>query len=212
MYRLIISGAKEGSYNMAVDTAIFSYFKKGFVPPTIRFFWFEPPCVSIGRIQKIKGLMNAKYYLVRRPTGGRAVIHKGDLSFSIICRTDDPLFGGDILQTYMRSSSMLVDTLREMGIEAGMVKAKTGDIRSPLCLQSTSRYELVSGGRKVMGNAQWREGDFILLQGSMDIADRESLIEKYKSVLRRRGIEFEEGNLTDEESSLALSDAPEFRI
>ncbi len=213
MYRLIISGAQEGAYNMAVDSAIFENFKISNVPPTIRFFWFEPPCISIGRIQNPETLSNIKYYLVRRPTGGRAVIHKNDLSFSIICRIDDPVFGGNVLKTYMRSSHLLVDTLRSVGIDAEMVKAESGNLKSPLCLKSTSRYEMVSGGRKIMGNAQWREDDMILLQGSLSVkADREDVIDKYKLVLFNRGIEFSEGSLTDEEQSLALLNTPKFRI
>lgn len=213
MYRLINSGAQEGVYNMAVDAAIFDYFRKGYVPPTIRVFWFKPPCVSIGRIQKPEPLSRLEYYLVRRPTGGRAVVHKDDLSYSIVCRVDDPVFGGDVLKTYMRSSLLFVDALKLIGIGAELVRTKSGDLRSPLCFQSISRFEVVSNGKKVMGNAQWRDDNSVLLQGSISVkADREILIEKYKSVLRDSEIDFIEGVLTDEEKSLAHTYIPRFRI
>ncbi len=213
MYRLIISGAQEGAYNMAIDSAIFENFKISNVPPTIRFFWFEPPCISIGRIQSLSTLSKMKYSIVRRPTGGRAVVHKDDLSFSIICKRDDTVFGGNVLETYMKSSSLFVETIRLLGIQAEMIKAKSGNQRSPLCFQSKSRYEVICNGKKILGSAQRREGEFILLQGSMSLdVDREKVIGKYKKVMQDRFIEYEEGCLTEGEKSLAFINTARFKI
>jgi len=213
MFRLIITGAEEGAFNMAVDYAMFEKFRAGGLPPIIRFFWFVPPCVSIGRLQSPDTVHNTGYYLVRRPTGGRAVVHKDDLSYSIICKRDNPVFGGDILKTYIKSSSILVEVARLLGIDAEIVKAKSGSAMSPLCFQSKSRYEIVSNGKKIIGSAQKREGEFVLLQGSisLDIA-REKIIEKYRSVLHNKGIEYTVDTLTDQESALAHLYTPMFRI
>lgn len=213
MFRLIITGAEEGAYNMAVDSAIIEKFKVDSVLPTIRFFWFDPPCVSIGRLQCPDSLCNMGYYLVRRPTGGRAVVHKDDLSYSIVCKRDNPVFGGNVLETFMKSSRLLVEAVRLLGIDAEIVRARSGSERPPLCFQSKSRYEVVSDGKKIIGSAQKREGEFILLQGSISLdLLRETIIDKYRLVLSNRGIGYAIDTLTKEEKALALHNTPMFRI
>jgi lipoate-protein ligase A len=201
VFRLIITGAEEGAYNMAVDSAIIEKFKVDSVLPTIRFFWFDPPCVSIGRLQCPDSLCNMGYYLVRRPTGGRAVVHKDDLSYSIVCKRDNPVFGGNVLETFMKSSRLLVEAVRLLGIDAEIVRARSGSERPPLCFQSKSRYEVVS------------DGEFILLQGSISLdLLRETIIDKYRLVLSNRGIGYAIDTLTKEEKALALHNTPMFRI
>ncbi len=213
MFRFLSTGAEEGAFNMAVDYAIFEKFRAGGLPPTIRFFWFVPPCVSIGRLQSPDTMYNAEYYLVRRPTGGRAVVHKDDLSYSIICKKDNPVFGGDVFKTYMKSSSLLVEAVRLLGIDAEIVKVKSGCGRSPLCFQSKSKYEIVSNGKKIIGSAQKREREFILLRGSISLnVAREKIIDKYKSVLHNKDIEYTVDTLTEQESALARLYTPMFRI
>ncbi len=213
MFRLIITGADEGAYNMAVDYTILEKFKDGSVHPTIRFFWFAPPCVSIGRLQRADTLCDMEYYLVRRPTGGRAVVHRDDLSYSIICKRDDPVFGGNVLDTYMKSSSIFVKAMRLLGIKAEIVRARSSSRRSSLCFQSKSKYEVVSNGRKIIGSAQKREEDFILLQGSISLnVAREKIIDKYSSVLHSMGIGYKVDTLTEEERALAILRTPMFRI
>ncbi|OYD17574.1 hypothetical protein CH333_00155 [candidate division WOR-3 bacterium JGI_Cruoil_03_44_89] len=213
MFRLIITGEDEGAYNMAVDSAILEKFKEGSTPPTIRFFWFAPPCVSIGRLQCPDTVDGAEYYLVRRPTGGRAVVHEDDLSYSISCKRDDSVFGGNVLQTYMRSSRILVEAVRRLEIDAEIVRTRSGGERSPLCFQSKSRYEVVSGDKKIIGSAQKREGEFVLLQGSISLdVDMEMVIDKYRSVLHDMGIGYSVDSLTEEEKTLALLHTPMFRI
>ena len=212
MFRLLLTGAGEGAYNMGIDYAILQCFKAGSVPPTIRFFWFDPPCVSIGKLQTLLTLNNMGYYLVRRPTGGRAVVHKDDLSYSIICKRDHPLLGGRVLDTYLSSSRILVNAARLLGIPAEIVQTKSGNTRADLCFQSKGRYEIVSNQRKIIGSAQKREGDFILLQGSifLDI-EKEKIISKYKLILDSMGIDYKIDSLTEKEKNLARLYAPEFR-
>jgi len=213
MFRFLITGAEEGAFNMAVDYAILEKFRMDSVPPTIRFFWFVPPCVSIGRLQSPDTVYNMGYYLVRRPTGGRAVVHKDDLSYSIICKRDNSVFGGDVFKTYIRSSSLLAEAVRLLGIDAEIVKAKAGCGRSSLCFQSKSKYEIVSNGKKIIGRAQKREREFILLQGSISLnVAREKIIEKYRSVLHSMDIGYKVDTLTEEERALAIIRTPMFRI
>lgn len=211
MFRLLVTGAGEGVYNMGIDYAILQCFKSNSVPPTIRFFWFDPPCISIGKLQRLE-TKYSEYYLVRRPTGGRAVVHKDDLSYSIICKRDDPLFGGGVLDTYLSSSRILVKAVRLLGIPAEIVETKTGNVRTDLCFQSKGRYEIVSGQRKIIGSAQKREGDFILLQGTvfLDI-EKERIIDRYKFILHNIGLRYKIDTLTEKEKNLARLYAPEFR-
>ena len=178
--------------NMAVDETIFQGFLKGESPPTLRFYTFSPPAITLGYLQRMEevDLENCRrmgIQVVRRPTGGRAVIHEGDLTFSLVGGVDDPLFGGSLLETYRKVSEVFRVVFEKMGIEAKLVKSKVGVGLKPaptLCFSSTSRYELLVKGEKVMGCAQVRKGGSFLLQGSLRVEETER---NYHTLFRGNG-------------------------
>src|SRR3989304_9356626 len=113
-WRIIDTGKHNGYYNMAVDEAIAIAVREGRVPTTLRFYTWDPPCISIGYFQKPDESLNG--CIVRRITGGRAVFHGSDLSYSVVSRTDNKLFPDNIKGTYTGIAKALITGLRNLGI------------------------------------------------------------------------------------------------
>lgn len=157
---------------MGLDEAIFESVKRGYVPSTLRFYGFTPPAITIGYLQSIDDIdlelcKQEGIHVTRRITGGRAVFHDGDLTYSLVTSVNDPLLGGSIFDTYRAISNIFAAALNAIGVKANVVKAVSNKKRTSLCFGSTSRYELTVCGEKIFGSAQRREGDYIFGQGSL---------------------------------------------
>ncbi len=173
---------------MAVDYVLFLEFLEG-GPPTWRFYGFKEPSVTIGKLQRKVPRQLLKFPIARRPTGGRAVLHDGDLVFSLVASWERGYFAGSVLETYRKTSEIWVEAAKALGVPVEMSLGKpTG--YSDLCFESTSRYEITLEGKKVVGIAQMREQGAFLEQGSVYIpAPREALMEEVFKALARRGLE-----------------------
>ncbi len=176
MWRLIVDRAAPGAHNMAVDEAISQAIAARLVPPTLRFYAWDPPCVSLGRNQAASGVDLARcaargYEVVRRPTGGRAILHTDEMTYSIVAAPDDPLMQGYVLDSYLRISHGLVAGLQRLGIEAQEAPGtnRAGPDVSAACFEVPSAYEIVSGTRKVLGSAQARRSSSVLQHGSLPL-------------------------------------------
>ncbi len=179
-WRLIDSGPNLGVYNMAIDEELLAGAQAGEKVPVLRFYTWDPAAVSIGRFQKIDEAVNAgacKRHgidIVRRVTGGRAVLHDRELTYSIVSRTDDPLFPATVLDTYKLIAAALLQGLKNLGIPAEMVSrshrhaglVKKG-VKDPACFSSPSWYEILVHGRKIIGSAQRRLSNAFLQHGSI---------------------------------------------
>ena len=167
-------------YNMAVDEELLARAQAGEQVPVLRFYTWEPAAVSIGRFQKIEGAVNAEICkqrgidIVRRITGGRAVLHCKELTYSIIARTDDPLFPTNVLGAYKLIAAGLLQGLKNLGIPAEMVSRSSRhaalvkkDARDPACFSSPSWYEILVHNRKIIGSAQRRLSGAFLQHGSI---------------------------------------------
>jgi lipoate-protein ligase A len=172
-WRLIDSGPMDAFLNMAVDEALAIGVREG-MAPTLRFYSWERPSVSIGCFQKAEELdlaylNNAGIPFVRRPTGGRALLHGLELTYSFSAGTGEGAFSGGLLESYRKLSSALSLALRALGLdtEARLHRQHPRAPRSPLCFQSTSYGEITVEGRKVVGSAQKRWQTAMLQQGSM---------------------------------------------
>lgn len=174
-WRLLNTGLGEGAFNMALDQALVQSVGSGASLPLIRFFGWSPPAVSLGYNQKTKDLdieacRRAGFDIVRRPTGGRAVIHQDEFTYSVIAREDDPVIGGSIMETYARIAQGLLAGLKILGVDAEMVRSSAPDIpasASALCFAAAGRYEITARGKKLIGSAQRRMNGVILQQGSL---------------------------------------------
>jgi len=154
--RLLETGCNTGFFNMALDEVMLSQVEETKVP-TLRFYGWKPACISIGYFQNVTKQVNEAECekrgvdIVRRMTGGGTVYHKDELTYTIITPLENPLAADDILQSYKNVSQGLIESLNLMGVEA--------DFR-PL-------NDLVSGGRKISGNAQTRKKHCMLQHGTI---------------------------------------------
>ena len=188
-WRLIKDGYHTGFMNMAIDEAIMIAHREGLVPPTIRFYQWSPPAVSLGYFQDLKKEIdvdvckNLGIDIVRRPTGGKAVLHDKELTYSFIIRENHPLVNNSILETYKKISGGMIRGLSYLGITAEIVplreklkseslpkgeKSEThhSDFKS-ICFSVPSQYEVQVEGKKIVGSAQVRKREIVLQHGSL---------------------------------------------
>lgn len=161
---------------MAVDEAISIAFREGRVPPTLRFYTWAPSCISMGYFQRIEDALykssTENMQIVRRITGGRAVIHGCDLSYSVVSRIDNKIFHGNIKVTYLAISEALISGLKKLGIAVSLLKhnktqANLKYYRSTFCFDTAMGHEVSFEGRKLIGSAQRRWSDTFLQHGSI---------------------------------------------
>ena len=186
-WKLIIDGALDGSRNMAIDAELLNEVENSETPRTIvRFYSWQTPTISLGRNQQIAKAVDIDFCrasgidIVHRPTGGRAVLHDDELTYAVISN-DTGAFGDTIYGNYKRVSEALCLGYNRLGVPAILApdtrKPPPMDHDSdPPCFVSTSRYELMVDGRKIVGSAQRRIRRSFLQHGSMPITcNREAL-------------------------------------
>jgi len=168
--RLIDSGIADAAWNMAVDEAMLSLQPKiGFA--TLRFYRWEVPTLSIGYFQKTSGIdLNAcrqrSFAFVRRPTGGRAVLHDKELTYSFVCGLDQ--LPASVNGSHERINRALAHGLRRLGFDPVLAR-KTESGRSHACFDAPSYSELTIQGKKVAGSAQTRSREALLEHGSIPL-------------------------------------------
>ncbi|MCJ7811380.1 MAG: lipoate--protein ligase family protein [Dehalococcoidia bacterium] len=226
-WRFVDSGWATGARQMAVDDAILTLCGHGHSPPTLRLFRFRPVCLSLGRFQAAppETCRDDGLEVVRRPTGGRAVLHRGDICYSIIAPTGHPLVAGSIHQSYAKIARALAEGLAILGLPplqeaAAQVRLPEGD----WCFEAIAPHELALDGSKLVGSAQLRREGILLQQGSIRLASlggQPSVAMSLEEALGRRvprremaralvegfsrawGVQFRRGRLTAEEEQLA---------
>ena len=174
-WRLIESGRCGAAYNMALDEAIATFVRTKGGPPVLRLYGWSTRSLSIGHFQKASEVDTAycathRIPIVRRPTGGRAILHDAELTYSFSAGTDRGPFSHGLLDSYNRISVAFGLALEKIGIRAESRKRRErGSVLtgSPLCFQSSSFAELLIDGRKIVGSAQKRWRDGLLQQGSI---------------------------------------------
>ena len=176
-WRLIKTEATDGYYNMAIDEAIMKCHQDKKVPPTVRFYSWNPPALSLGYFQKLEkevnqeACQNAGIDIVRRLTGGRAILHDKELTYSITIREDYNLLSDSIVKSYKEISQGLVAGLNLLKIPAELKpmergkKSPTGN--SAACFDAPSWYEVILKNKKLIGSAQTRKKGTILQHGSL---------------------------------------------
>lgn len=176
MWRLIVEGAQRGAWNMAVDEALAEAVDGGRSAPALRLYRWSPPCLSLGFSQPYEaadaGFCAAHGVdVVRRPTGGRAVLHHLELTYAVAAPLGRGPFAHDLQAAYRTICGALVAGLRAMGIPAGLSGAPADGMIKPTqaipCFVGPAAGEVVAGGRKLVGSAMRRVGDSILQHGSI---------------------------------------------
>jgi len=176
-WRLLVTEPCDGATNMAIDEALWRGRHAGASPPTVRFFGWDPPTVSVGygqpldRHVDVAACRRLGVGLVRRPTGGSAIYHDGperELTYCVTATADDLAVGGDLLETYRWIARALVRGLNALGAGAEMVPTGRGLGPDPaFCFARTGAFEIEVGGRKLVGSAQRRLGTSFLQHGAV---------------------------------------------
>ncbi len=176
-WRLLKTPPALGAWNMAVDEAILEAVGRGEVPATLRLFAWEPPCLSLGYAQPIADVDQARlaergWQMVRRPTGGRAILHTDELTYSVIAPLAEPRLAGSVLESYQRLSQALLSALQRLGL-AAQSQEQAGQppsaAKGPVCFEVPSNYEITAEGRKLIGSAQARRKDGVLQHGTLPL-------------------------------------------
>ncbi len=162
---------------MALDEAILEAAATGVSPPTMRLYAWEPACLSLGYAQPFgdvdqQRLQALGWDLVRRPSGGRAILHSDELTYALIAPADNPYFAGGVLGSYRRLSQGLAAALAKLGLAPEVQDerhAQSERHASPVCFQISSAYEITVRGKKIIGSAQVRRRGGVLQHGSLPL-------------------------------------------
>jgi lipoate-protein ligase A len=175
-WRLLDTGELDGAANMAIDEAILRGVAEGSAPPTLRFFAWQPACLSLGQAQRaadvdFEACRALGVDVVRRPTGGRAILHVDELTYSVTARQDEPRVQGGIVESYRRLSEGLLAGLLRIGVPVRQIErpGSHDNDRGPVCFEAPSNYEIVFDGHKLVGSAQVRKNGAVLQHGSLPL-------------------------------------------
>ncbi len=172
---------------MAIDEAILEAHLNSLVPPTLRLYQFSPPAVSLGYAQIIEDkvcsrILGAGFDIVRRPTGGRAVLHCGDLTYAFICSSKGALISEYILVSesiaaaYKQICQALIIFLESLGIEVAFGNSKNTYREKIDCFSATTIGDLQYKGNKIIGSAQLRRKHAVLQHGSITLNQPQTLM------------------------------------
>ena len=177
-FRLLVTEPLDGAANMALDEALLLGRLRHGSPPTLRFFAWAPPTVSLGYGQRLDGRIDEQALvamglgLVRRATGGSAILHEGpdlEITYSVSAGAGDFEGASDLLETYRWIGEGLLSGLRALGAPVEMVSVQPSDPAAmpAFCFARTGSFELEIDGRKLVGSAQRRQGTAFLQHGAI---------------------------------------------
>lgn len=184
VWRLIVdSEPRSGPANMAVDEALALSVARAASPPTLRLYAWHPPAVSIGRFQSAQdvdsvALRDRGLDLVRRLSGGRALLHADEVTYAVLLPQSNPLVQTGVLESYRRLSQGLLQALQGLDLAPDPLQpARSGSgPRSAACLEVPSAYEVTMAGQKLVGSAQCRRQGYVLQHGSLPLQGDPALL------------------------------------
>lgn len=177
---LVLDGPGSGADQMRTDIEHLRRCASDATAGVIRLYWFTPPCLSLGRLEPMTDVdldacARDGVDVVRRPSGGRAVLHDDEVTYAVVCRIDDPDFGGDVMTSCARVHHAVALGLALLGISTIPHALETGERRAARagaahadCFARPGAHELLDdAGRKLVGSAQARRGGALLQHGSV---------------------------------------------
>ena len=182
MWRLIPPIGAAGAVQMSIDRWLLQQHILGQIPPTLRFYTWSQPTISLGYHQRHypEHWQSLVWYdlpidIVKRPTGGRGVLHQGDLTYALIGSG----FVGKRVEVYQQICQFLIDGWRSIGIDLQYGHAGTGYIHNPNCFGTATSADLVcANGYKLIGSAQLIKSGAILQHGSIRLNPDLELFER----------------------------------
>lgn len=186
-WRLLHTGVRDGASNMAIDEAVLEAVTTGQVAPTLRFYGWSPPCLSLGFSQPAaevdrEACARHGWDIVRRPTGGQAILHVDELTYSVCAPLGEPRVAGGVVESYGRLAAGLLAGLRWMGLEPAQAKPAYPESQGgvgPACFDGPARYEITLElpgregemvPRKLVGSAQSRRLGGLLQHGTLPLS------------------------------------------
>jgi len=176
-YRFLNTEPLDATLNMAIDEAILTHYLASEVPPTLRAFRWKQPSISLGRFQSVvreieqDSCQEQGIALVRRPTGGRAIYHRDEFTYSIVIGKRHNVPSG-VVAAYAYLAQGLLASLQQLGVYAELSDERVSKHPSAACFASSTQADLTSGGFKLVGSAQVWKDDALLQQGSLPLDDR----------------------------------------
>lgn len=170
--RLIDFEINTGEKNMQIDNDLLDFaIGNKLNEPVFRLYGWSPACVSLGRNQKDdfldKEFLKSKNIdLVRRLTGGRALLHDKEITYSYVCSVSSLKKGESIVESYKEISQILIDSFEKMGISLEFGQKKT-NTKFDYCMSLSTGADLCYEGKKLIGSAQFRKEGYILQHGSI---------------------------------------------
>jgi len=175
-WRLLITPPARGAWNMALDEAILEHIGRGASLPTLRLYAWDPACLSLGHAQPYTDvdttlLKQHGWEVVRRVTGGRAILHTDEITYSVIAPSDEPRVTGTVLESYNRLAQALLLAVQHLEIPVEMKEGKPAETKTPnpVCFEVPSTYEITVNGKKLIGSAQARKKEGVLQHGSLPL-------------------------------------------
>ncbi len=176
-WRLIIDGSLPGTRNMARDVAMLEAVADGEAVPTVHLYGWDPPCLSLGRHQGLEAadltFCRAEgINVVRRPTGGRALLHHLELTYAVVAPLNEGPLPRGLLEAYRAICAVLVRAVRALGVDAeltgGEVNLQLPHPKTTVpCFEAPAGGEVVVGNRKLIGSAMRAHGGAILQHGAI---------------------------------------------
>ena len=176
-WRLLYTPPSTGAWNMAVDESILEHIYRSESKPTLRLYSWNPPCLSLGHAQSFKDvdverLKSHGWDVVRRVTGGRAILHTDELTYSVTGSADEPVLSGGVLESYNRLAQALLHAVQSLSVPVEMKEHEDGHTKqnlNPVCFEVPSTYEITVDGKKLIGSAQARKKEGVLQHGSLPL-------------------------------------------
>lgn len=169
-WRLIRDGKYSGAWNMARDEALL-FAQDESTLPVLRFYNWKPTCISLGRLQKkfdFSRLVTSSFDVVRRPTGGRAVLHEHEITYcAVIHESQLPRESRTVIGAYHWLSAGFIEGLKNLGVQAQLSSLRSRRTSLENCFQSSAQCDFLVDGRKLIGAAQCRKDGAILQHGAI---------------------------------------------
>ncbi len=178
-WRLLPDAAGDAAWNMALDETLLESHRQGLTPPTLRFYSWTPPALSLGYAQPLSDVnldacAAAGIAVVRRSTGGRAVLHRGEFTYAVIASEGFP---ASVAGTYRMITEVLATAIARLGAPTAIAPGKLSRAGSASCFQSATQADLVALGRKLVGSAQTRREGAFLQHGAVMLTQRPAEIQ-----------------------------------
>lgn len=181
-WRLLPSQPADGYSHMALDQALLESALSGDFAPTLRFLKWSPPALSIGRFQDIRDIeleacADENIDVVRRPTGGKCILHMDDFTYSLVLPPGYDL-PQNIVEAYTVICEGILAAVKRLGLQAVIQSRESGDYSQAkgACFAASTQADLEYKGRKICGSAQMRRRGAVLQHGSILLRDRSQLL------------------------------------